>query len=327
MLREGDIVEIHWKVGRLLLDDGLASYFATIPVGPSAPDPPPTLLLRAVDAGSVGDVIKTWPIVSPQPLEEGIPERLEVGDEGSRVLVDVFSVQPGLPSYEHGKALPPREALECFLDACKIVDAYHKERWVLRTLNPHAFFRSVTAEGLWIFPPTCLWRAGNPLKSVVGTPGYVAPEAWKPEKADPAMDVYGLGAVLYAWLSGKDPFAEAEDVEAVVRLSRVGSLPDLSVDVEAVPPSLAHLIQKATTVHPLGRFRKVSDLARAARDVLTDIARAEAQKSKEREAKPPAREERPEPAGEDLPSQPVKRKTQILPFSLSDIIEETEGQR
>jgi hypothetical protein len=97
--------------------------------------------------------------------------------------------------------------------------------------------------------------------------------------------------------------------------------------METVPSSLANLIQKATAVHPLGRFRKVSDFARAARDVLTDVARAEAQKADEGKRRAPAREESPAPAGEDPPEKPVRRKTQILPFSLSDIIEETEGQQ
>ncbi|MHC4600202.1 MAG: hypothetical protein ACYS47_14470 [Planctomycetota bacterium] len=210
MLREGDIVELHWKVGRPLLNDGLAAYFATVPCGTQAPDPAPTLLMRAVDPESIGNPIPTWPIVTPKPLDEGVPEQIEVGEESSRVLVDVFDVQPGMPVYEHGAAMPVREAMEGFLDACKIVDAYHKEGWVLRTLNPHSFFRSVTASGLWIFPPTCLVRAGKPLKSAVGTPGYIAPEAWRPEKADPAMDVYGLGAVLYACLGGK-PHPESHD--------------------------------------------------------------------------------------------------------------------
>ncbi|MHC4777300.1 MAG: protein kinase domain-containing protein [Planctomycetota bacterium] len=322
MLREGDIVELHWKVGRSLLDDGLAAYFATVPCGLQAPDPAPTLLMRAVEKDAIGNPIPTWPIVTPRVLDTGVPEQIEVGDESSPILVDVFDVQPGMPVYDHGKAMTARDAMETFLDACKIVNAYHDEGWVLRTINPHSFFRSVTGSGLWIYPPTCLVRAGKPLKSAVGTPGYIAPEAWRPEKADPAMDIYALGATLYAWLSGEDPFAEAEDVEAIVRMCRAGSLPDLSKRFDRIPSSAASLVEKATAVHPLGRTRKVSDLVRAARDSLTGIAREEQQRRAPSPAAPAAGDA--PPAGSTGPG---KRVTKVIPFSLSDIIDETEGKK
>ena len=43
--------------------------------------------------------------------------------------------------------------------------------------------------------------------TMVGTPGYAAPEQWK-GKAEPRSDVYALGALLHQMLSGRDPSAE-----------------------------------------------------------------------------------------------------------------------
>jgi len=43
--------------------------------------------------------------------------------------------------------------------------------------------------------------------TMVGTPGYAAPEQWK-GKAEPRSDVYALGALLHQMLSGRDPTLE-----------------------------------------------------------------------------------------------------------------------
>ena len=43
--------------------------------------------------------------------------------------------------------------------------------------------------------------------SIVGTPGYMAPEVIGKKGAEPASDVYSLGAILYEMIAGEAPFA------------------------------------------------------------------------------------------------------------------------
>jgi hypothetical protein len=66
--------------------------------------------------------------------------------------------------------------------------------------------------------------------SVLGTPEYMAPEqaAGRIKDLGPACDVYGLGAVLYALLTGRPPFASESVLDTL----------QLVVEKDPVPPRL-----------------------------------------------------------------------------------------
>ncbi|MGD8377165.1 MAG: protein kinase [Acidobacteriota bacterium] len=105
-------------------------------------------------------------------------------------------------------------------------------------------------------------RAGNVTLShcLLGTPSYVSPEQARGEPADPRWDVYGLGAVLYAMLTGRPPYAG--DVPAAV----LGRL--LTEDPEAVsalnpmaPPQLVAICTRAMARDPQRRYGSAAELS------------------------------------------------------------------
>ncbi|MFI5491543.1 serine/threonine-protein kinase [Actinoplanes sp. NPDC051859] len=74
--------------------------------------------------------------------------------------------------------------------------------------------------------------------AVVGTPHYMAPEAFHSSTTTPAADVYALGVLLYEMLSGRPPY-DSDTVTDLMRLHLAGAperragIPDLLWDILA----------------------------------------------------------------------------------------------
>jgi serine/threonine-protein kinase len=108
--------------------------------------------------------------------------------------------------------LPSRRAAEVVLAVARAVHYAHQHKVIHRDLKPanilldEAGQPHVTDFGLAkrLDAQATRTRTGT----VIGTPGYLAPEqaAARGDEPTPATDVYGLGAVLYALLTGRPPF-------------------------------------------------------------------------------------------------------------------------
>jgi class 3 adenylate cyclase len=87
----------------------------------------------------------------------------------------------------------------------------------------------------------------------VGSPAFSAPEIIGGAPADPACDVYGLGATLFFGLAGHAAFERRADEELVSQFARItgAALPDLREF--GVPDDVASIVEQAMARNPADR--------------------------------------------------------------------------
>ena len=95
---------------------------------------------------------------------------------------------------------------------------------------------------------------------ILGTPGYLAPEQVGAAGGvtGPATDVYGLGATLFALLSGRPPFVG----NGMAGLAEVAtdSAPDLRSLQSEIDPDLAAIVARCLQKDPALRYESVQEL-------------------------------------------------------------------
>jgi WD40 repeat protein/tRNA A-37 threonylcarbamoyl transferase component Bud32 len=98
--------------------------------------------------------------------------------------------------------------------------------------------------------------------SALGTPQFMSPEqaAGRLDELGPASDVYSLGATLYALLTGKAPFSDA-DVIRVLQKVEHGEFPAPRQVRSEVPAPLEAICLKAMARRPTDRYPSPRELA------------------------------------------------------------------
>ncbi|TWT53040.1 Serine/threonine-protein kinase PknB [Rubripirellula amarantea] len=97
--------------------------------------------------------------------------------------------------------------------------------------------------------------------AVVGTPGYMAPEqARAATDIGPAADIWGMGAMLYAMLTGRAPFVGSNPGESVMMLLREEPVPPSRLRIK-IPKDLETICLKCLEKDPSRRYIDARHLA------------------------------------------------------------------
>ncbi len=193
--------------------------------------------------------------------------------DGMPLLIMEWSEEGTLQDRVGSGPLSAREAAETVRDLAGAVAEAHALGIVHRDLKPSNVLLFPAAGPVSKFVPKLtdfgLARRGDAVNVteagvVLGTPEYMAPEQTGIDRnfaeVGPATDIHGLGAILYACLTGRAPYAGRNTWESLVRSSRGArtSLREFRSDVQR---DLATIVDKCLHPSPAKRYRSAGELA------------------------------------------------------------------
>jgi hypothetical protein len=179
----------------------------------------------------------------------------------SMKLMDGASLSASLPAY----AADPRKAAQLVAQVARAVHHAHQRGILHRDLKPANILLDkegsphVTDFGL---AKRIQGEGGVSLSgAIVGTPAYMAPEQATAQKTvTTAVDVYGLGAVLYALLTGGPPFQGANVLEILTQVVERKATSPRALN-QRVDRDLETVCLKCLAKDPARRYQSAEQLA------------------------------------------------------------------
>jgi serine/threonine-protein kinase len=156
---------------------------------------------------------------------EGIVPVYEVGRDGDRPYFSMKLMTGGSLADRLGRdPIDPREAAGLVATIARAIDHAHRRGVLHRDLKPSNILLDADgrphvsdfglAKRIGEGPAGDLTAPG----AIVGSPSYMAPEQAAGGAITTATDVYGLGAILYALLTGRPPFRAETALETIRRV-------------------------------------------------------------------------------------------------------------
>jgi eukaryotic-like serine/threonine-protein kinase len=224
----------------------------------------------------------------------------EIGEEGDDLFIAMERLAgESLAERLQRGALPPQEAAQVALGALAALEVVHARGLLHRDLKPSNVFLTPHGVKLLDFGLAMPIATGTnadhtePMLTlpgtVVGTPGYMAPEQILSQPIDARSDLYSLGAMLFEMLSGKQVF-EASGPAAI--LARVLSERPPALGGSPAVVAIDRVVQRALARNADDRYPDAASMAQELRTALRFVD-----------------------SGATMPARPIRRVI-VLPFRL-----------
>ncbi len=186
-------------------------------------------------------------------------------------LVEGMSLEASLLA---GQRFPWQQVVDIAVQVCSALKHAHDHGVIHRDLKPANLL--ITADGTIkltdfgiakLFGVSGLTMAG----SMIGTPDYMAPEQTQGQPATARSDLYSLGCVMFALITGKPPFTSPSITQIIDRV-RTDDPPPLRNLVADVPEPMERVVAQLLSKDPSQRIatpKALANLLRAMQHALT----------------------------------------------------------
>jgi tetratricopeptide (TPR) repeat protein len=192
-----------------------------------------------------------------------------VAEDGTPWLAMVLVDGERIDAWCDARRLSPRQRVELFLDVCDAVACAHANLIIHRDLKPSNVLVDRDGEvrlldfGIARFADDAAEMTATRWRAL--TPEYAAPEQLAGAPPSTAMDVHGLGALLYRLLSGRPPHATPRDPAAPITppSGATGHAPDsapsplAAAERRQVRGDLDAIVMQALADDPAARYPTV----------------------------------------------------------------------
>ena len=166
------------------------------------------------------------------------------------------------------KKIPLAQALQFAAEIAEALDYAHGQGVIHRDIKPGNIL--VTPDGhpkIADFGIAKLNLANLTLPGkVLGTPAYMAPEQLSGEGVDGRSDLFSLGVILYAMVTGKSPFAGDNATTVCFKAANHEPVPVSALDLN-LPRELDAVIARAMAKNPAKRYPRGMEFAEAVMQV------------------------------------------------------------
>jgi serine/threonine protein kinase len=160
-------------------------------------------------------------------------------------------------------ALPADEVRMVLQQVARGLQYAHRKGVIHRDIKPANIFREDNGRvKVMDFGIATSAAGGGDVGGVMGTPGYIAPEAMMGEPADARADIYAVGVMAYELLVGRHPFAHKDKREVLKRQLQATSVNPREV-MRSVPGALSAFVDRATQQDPARRFQSCGEMLEA----------------------------------------------------------------
>ncbi len=159
-----------------------------------------------------------------------------------------------------------RDARKVMMQAASGLQSAHEQGLIHRDIKPGNLMLTqkgsvkVTDFGIALAQGTGERLTGT--GGIIGTPGYLSPEACLGEPLDARTDIFALGVVFYEMLTGRLPFDDKSPYALMAAVVQA-QIPDVTQLNSEIDPNTVAILTKMLARRPAERYQSCADLVSA----------------------------------------------------------------